>query len=707
MSNASPKRFTACFRLLLILALGWLPDRVLLAQQDSTVTYPAAYFQQWNPVTVADMIDRIPGIAIALDDNSNNNQNNRGLGSAENILINGRRLSGKNNDANAQLSRIAYDQVSHIEIIRGTSTDLVGVRNEGQIVNIVTLDNNELSITVSSELSRYQNGHTEPGASLIFNGSRPGFDYRVSLERASNYRVIDSIEESIYGSGDFSPNDLRQVQSITDQVDQVFNSNLNFQLSPDQGLNLNLLWEETDPPRDVSRTILDYDFQPPAVFREQESINASRNNWELGADYNWRFLDNSQLQLLAINNQQDFDNQRNRFRVGQDSALQQDLLLRNDTVETERIYRAVYSRPVVADHDLEFGLERARTILDTELGLSRLQPATGDLQAVAVPNANSRIEELRYEGFVVHHWQLNPAMKLESTLLYEVSEISQYGDVQRSRDFNFLRPKVDFRYDINQGLQLQLSVEKYVAQLSFADFAANTDPRDEDRDTVAGNPELRQQQSWRYTINLDYRFAGNRGVINARAWYWDVTDAIGRVDVSEPGGPLESAAGNIGDGQVSALQINSSYRITPDLLVSAGALMRASQVNDPFAGIDRRLVPNDRGFYTLGLRHDLPVAKLNYGIDYLGADQGNRPLFDINRVDHIDAREDLSFFVERNSIGSLGLVARLEINNMLDRGMCSDRFRYDDRLAVGQIEEIERRCDERGTELLLRLRATF
>jgi outer membrane receptor for ferrienterochelin and colicin len=691
--------------------IGLFLSLPLTAQEQSTVSYPADYFSQWNPVTVADMIDRIPGIAIVLDDSGGGNQNNRGLGSTENILINGRRLSGKDNDATAQLSRISFEQVSHIEIIRGTSTELVGVRNEGQIVNVVTLSSNELSVTVSGDISRYQDGHSEPGGALIFNGSANEFDYRVSLERAPAYRVVDSIEESVNGIGDFSPNDLRQVRTVTDQVNDIFNSNLNWAFSDTRNFTLNLLWEETDPPNRVERTILDYDFQPPAVFIEREFSAAQRRNWELGADYNWRLADGSQLQLLTINNQQDFHNERNRFRVqsgqGDTETLSQDLLLRNDTVETERIYRAVYTRPIATAHDLEFGLERAQTILETELGLSRLPPGGTDLQSVPVPNANSRIEELRYEGFVVHHWQLNEAMKLESTVLYEVSEISQFGDVQRSRDFNFLRPKVDYRYDITSNLQLQLSIEKFVAQLSFADFAANTDPRDEDRDTVAGNPELRQQQSWRYSANLDYRFADNRGVINARAWYWDVSDAIGRIDVSDPDGPLESASGNIGDGEVMALQLNSSYRVTPNLLVSAAALMRASEVTDPFSGVERRLVPNDRGYYSVGLRHDLTALNLNYGIDYLGASQGNRPLYDINRIDHIDAREDLSVFIERNAIGSLGLVARLEVNNILDRGMCIDRFRFDDHLAAGQLSEVERRCDERGSQILLRLRGTF
>jgi len=675
-------------------------------QQNNTVSYPVEYFQQWNPVTVADMIDRIPGITVALETNSSNrSQNDRGLGSGENILINGQRLSGKDNEARDQLARIAFEQVERIEIIRGTSSDLVGVRNQGQIVNIVTNSLNELSVTMAASATRYQDGNLEPGASLFFNGSYGNLDYRIGMESDPQYEVLDSIEESV--NGDFSANDIRTFRQVTDQTNQAINGNLAYNINGNQTFTLNLLYQDADPPRDLERTILQFGAASPVVRREQEIYDATRSNWELGADYNISFSDDSQFQFISINNQLDEDTLRDRYLVAADDSRLRDLSLRNKSVNTERIYRGVYTRPVSEGHNLELGLERAQTILATELDLSRLNPISNELVEVAVPNALSEIEEIRYEGFVVHHWQLNPRMKLESTLLYEVSEISQTGEIEKSRDFDFIRPKLDYRFDITPGLQFQLSVEKFVAQLSFADFAANTDPQDEERDTVAGNPELRQQQSWRYTANLEYRFLEGRGVFSARAWYWDVTDAIGRVDATRPGEPLVSAAGNIGDGEVRALQINASYRFTPNLLISGTSLMRASEATDPFLGVTRRLVPNDRGYQSIAVRHNLPQWNLNYGIDYLDAPQGNRPLYDINRIDHLDSREDLSFFVERNSIGRMNLLARFDIRNSLDRGMCSDRFRFNDRLSVGVITEVERRCNERGSQYVLQLRGTF
>ena len=69
------------------------------AIDESTVVYEADFFTQYSPVSVNDMIDRIPGISLALNGNRNNRGNSRGLGSGEGeILINGQRTTGKNNE---------------------------------------------------------------------------------------------------------------------------------------------------------------------------------------------------------------------------------------------------------------------------------------------------------------------------------------------------------------------------------------------------------------------------------------------------------------------------------------------------------------------------------------------------------------------------------------------------------------------------------
>jgi outer membrane cobalamin receptor len=124
---------------------------------ESTVTYPAEFFAQYEPYSVNDMLNRIPGINLAMGGGGNNGgpgssggADRRGLGAGgDQILINGRRIAGKENEGNAQLARIPANQVQYIEIIRGTSGDL-DVRGGAQVINIVLLAAETRSSTLTS-----------------------------------------------------------------------------------------------------------------------------------------------------------------------------------------------------------------------------------------------------------------------------------------------------------------------------------------------------------------------------------------------------------------------------------------------------------------------------------------------------------------------------------------------------------------------------
>ena len=126
---------------------------------DSTVVYPASYFAEYFPVSADDMLNRIPGIGLAL----RGGNSGRGLGSGEGeVLINGQRITGKNNEGRDQLNRISADQVEYIEIIRGTS-EVLDVRSGGQVVNVVLVDSPSRSSTsVELRTDRKQDGTLDP-----------------------------------------------------------------------------------------------------------------------------------------------------------------------------------------------------------------------------------------------------------------------------------------------------------------------------------------------------------------------------------------------------------------------------------------------------------------------------------------------------------------------------------------------------------------
>ncbi|MEX0963942.1 MAG: TonB-dependent receptor plug domain-containing protein, partial [Pseudohongiellaceae bacterium] len=641
-------------------------------EDDATVTYPAAYFSEYGVVSVNDMLSRIPGIGLALEGNqvpSFNNNNDRGLGASSQILINGKRLAGKANEASSQLNRIAAEQVNYIEIIRGSSGDL-DVRNSGQMVNIVLFESPSNSSS-SGEIgfTHFHDGTVEPNGSYSYSAQSGSFNYLISADVTSGYEYLESREVSFLG--DNTLNDTRDFDRVREQTTYRLNSNVVYQSSPADRIAFNFLYSESDPPASLQRTITNYRTPNAAVTYEREELPSTAENWELGGDYEHNFNNGGKYKFLFIVNEQDLSTTRESFVSTELGGVEtKDLFLDTASKYQERIARTSYTWPVAEAQSLELGVEGAQTTQNSSLrlGLNRpgeTSPDFGGLTPIPVPNAISEVEEIRFEGFAIHNWQINARMSLESSLFYETSEIEQSGDINRTRDFDFIKPKLDFRFDINNSFQLRLSAEKTVSQLSFADFSAGVNQQDDDQDTIPGNPELEQEQTWRYNVNLDYRLPNDGGVLNSRFFYYDVSNSIGKVDVTtDPLNPI-SANGNVGDGKVFALYLNASIRLgfldLPQAVVTAAINLEDAYIYDPLIAKKRTVIPFDRGGFRLGYRQDIPAQNLSFGINYqdgfgdVGGTGGNRVRYDIDNVLFFGGgkiRPELKLFVEKLGYGN-------------------------------------------------------
>jgi len=689
-----------------------------MVDDDSTVTYPAAYFDQYNPFSASDMLDRIPGINVARGGDNDNRgpgssrgSQRRGLGlGGDQVLINGRRITGKANEGNSQLSRIPASQVQYIEIIRGTSGALE-VRGGNQVINIVLLQTESRS-TVAYEINsdHYHDGELKPGVKISLTGQRGAFDYLLSAESEPRWEYRVGFEESIFADG--SANELVRRLNTRDSQPLTISANLGYQLGDSDLVHFNIQYDDDDAPSKEDRIFIDQLITPPGVSMEFDSTDNKSDFWEVGGDYAHTFGSGASWKSLFIVNEKEGDSTRERFAVD-GSDLNKDLFLHNFNRYQERIARTSYAFGLTASQDLELGIERAQTILDSSLQLGLL-PAGDSLPIefgglTPITNSNATVEEIRYEAFAVHNWQLNQRMSLESTLIFETSTIEQTGDVNKKRDFDFIRPKLDYRFDITPSLQFKATVEKDVAQLSFNDFTANVNESDDDQDAVAGNPDLRQEQSWRYELNLEYRFNNDNGVVSANLFYHDLEDIIGKVDVSTPTSIL-SANGNIGDGERHGLNLNGSLRLgfidLPDVLVSAGVQVEDSSVTDPFLGIDRRLNFQGRGNTNFSFRHDIPARNINYGITYRKEIPGGTQRFDIDKIESFAQDAFVIMFLEVQ--GWAGLTYRFETTNIHESERCRIRSRYiGGTIASGTLNEIEDSCSHTGEKYAIKIRGTF
>ena len=318
---------------------------------------------------------------------------------------------------------------------------------------------------------------------------------------------------------------------------------------------------------------------------------------------------------------------------------------------------------------------------------------------------------MRYENFLVHNWRVSDKVSVESSLIYETSNIKQTGDIFSKRDFDFLRPKIDYRYDITQSTQLRAKIEKRVSQLSFRDFSASSDSQDDDQNTQAGNPEIVQEQSWEYSLNLEYRFPNNLGVFNSELYYRDIEDVIDLVNVSTSPDDLRSARGNIGDAYRYGLRLDASTRLgfigLPTALLNVNLSLQDSEVTDPFLGTERRLRFNSRWFGRSSFRHDITRWDLSYGLNYFNSDNDSdaRMQIDINDIEREIRDYGLSMFVEKKA--SNGVTFRLNVMNANDPQRCRERTRFLGAMVHGIVEEIEDYCSSYGIQYALNASYTF
>lgn len=704
-------RLMACSLLLAGTSLSLAQDG---ADDDSNVTYPAAFFAQYQPLTVNDMLDRVPGIDLILNAGGGPNiDGDRGLGASSSILIDGKRLAGKANEAREQLNRIAADQVSHIEIVRGTSSTL-DVQNTGQLVNIVLLEAQSQS-NLATEVSavHFDDGTIEPGFSASWSGQTGDLTYLLSGNLESAYQRTFSFEEAV--NGDYSPHETRAIDRRRDQTNYSLNTNLAYSLGGTDRIAFNALYNESDPPTTLLRTFNDLDGPDFGLSYERESLPATASNWEFGGDYQKGLNNGDRFKVLFIVNEKKSHTTRERFAFADFGEPEsKNLFLDTRSRYRERIVRSSWTTSVAPGQGLEVGAEAAQTIQDSNLKLGVLTPAPGDpafggLTPVAFPNANSTVEEVRFEPFAIHNWQINSRMSLESSLVAEYSEISQSGDVSNKRDFSFIKPKFDFRFDISSTLQFKATLEKVVGQLSFADFSRSSRDDDDDLDTIAGNPTLEPEESNRLEMSLDWRLPNDGGAINSRYFFYDFDNKIGRIDISTPGN-LAATNGNVGPAYANGLSVNASLRLglinLPSVLLTGNITVQDSKFeSNPFAFQAMRFFPYDRGGYRLGFRQDIPTRNLSWGLNFFERIDGNRVNFDINNRFDIPVPAQLSAFAELQRF--YGLTLRLEARNMKDSGRCLSRFRYVGDRRFTPISEVENICSTTGPEVSFSIRGNF
>ncbi len=683
---------------------NFIAPGVWVSPDGAVVTYESRFFEPYQAVTAADLLRWVPGGAALLpgDRNNNQQQDKRGFGSGgDQILINGKRVSGKSNDIHSAIQRIQASLVSRVELIRGTTAGL-DVRSEGTLINIVLAE----EISGGSGSWQLHSG---------FYGDSPQYDGLVSYSNsAGSLNYLVSAEYGPYNRGESADRfetyldagsgalfEQRDVERPELNEALILNSSGSWDFNNGDVLNLNARVEDGEREElEITRVTTIGD--PDTQLLENSSIEDGVD-WELGGDLENRMGANGVLKTRVIyaSKSEDESESVSLSSTVPGNVPSQSLVL-TDSLATEAIVRSSYSWSVAQGQNLELGIEGAVNSLEKDVQLFEVL-ADGSLNPVNLFNSDSDVEENRYEFFSTHFWQLRDNIALESALNVEHSNIKQIGaDIDNARSFTYVKPRFDLRWDFNDSSQLRGSLERTVSQLDFGDFVATFD---NDNDQVdAGNPNLEPEKAWEWKLTFERRLANDGGVLATELFLNQIEDHIDRIAVTD----TASAAGNIGDAQVYGGFLRGSMRLAPlgleGAVIDAEYRYQDSETTDPFTGAKRRMIRKPRHRYTIRFRHDVPALRLNYSVDLEWF--AERVSTDINYHDRSESLTPrLSATAQYRLTDSL--VLWFDARRFLDEDFRRIRERYTGNIADGNLLRTEIREEYRRGSFIVGLRGQF
>ena len=609
------------FSLALMLTLS--ASSYLKANEDNKIVYEKDYFEQFNITNANDALKRIPGVESIGSRNSENYEpggsRKRGFGSSgTQILINGERQSSKSNSIIKTLERINADSLIRIEVIRGSEAGL-DVRSDGVIVNIIADSSlSKSSGTWSTALGFLTSGDSNWRGTASWATKIKNTDLVLGLERIGdlnsrkyNEFTVDQEQSLLY---------LRLRETIEYQSGNRINLDLNSKINDKNTLRINtLVWFDG---KENSPQIQEY-FLPTDMKNENfyKKINWDRkeNNdgWEFGGDWEHQINKNNSFKLRVVLTEENED--------------QIDISLLDDTVnsyknssetnnrkENERIIRLSFNKLIGKSSSLEYGIESAYNKLDRTFNLIYLD-SDGKQTSAGLINTSGEVEEDRYEGFLSYNLPLSNKIRAELALNYEWSEISQSGDVNLSREFQYWKPRIDLKWDYKENRQLRLNIERNVGQINFDDFISSFDQFEE---TIrAGNPDLKPETSWELKLEHEWRLPNDGGVITLKGLASEIDGPVDRLPIDGYAG-----IGNLGSGERTQARIDGSIRINE--LLKGGVFrfmgyLQSTEVNDPVTNIKRDFSWYKRWETMIGIRQDVPGGKYNWGIMYRSQSQFN------------------------------------------------------------------------------------
>lgn len=703
-----------------LIVTGEIAFRDRTPDVNPVLSYDLDYFQRFEPVSVGEMLKRVPGVTFTSDVLEFDGVSMRGLPPGyTQVLINGRRAPGGESDRSFFVDRIPAELVERIEIIRSPRADQPSDGMAGSL-NVVLKEGATLTGGfVKAGALINEDGKARASGAVAYAGATA--DGNTSYWAGLNYqgRRNPKKKVSLRYEDDFGDFDNTELQSDTrDGVDISANGEVSHRF---EGGKVRVSGLLVDTDRDEDETSLTYkdlaltdfdefEIQAERIKQRTYALDADSDfdvaGGTLGIDLGWSKYKERTTAAVDVGEEEDFS----------DRELDEYTRLHIDDEEWGGgvSYKAKFGEGFEFKAGVDL-LKKTRDGAEVEYDIDNGAPSDPDPEPGAIYN----IEERRIDPYMRLTFEPNEKWTIDAGLRYETTKRDVTSDLGTvSKDAEELNPSLHVTFKPTGVDQFRASVARTVRRPDYdllAPYLAEEEPTDDD--DLRGNPSLDNETAWGLDVGYERRL-GARGIVGLNFFYRDVSDLIETVatsTVSSSGAGRVYEPRNIGEGKSWGVELDFSTPLDFMGLPNTGVFFNYtwmdSKVKDPFTGKDRQFTNQPTNVYNIGFVHTVPSWNVSFGASLYDRDMGYETGLDEDVT--VDYDGDLEAFVEKRFGDKY--VVRLAAMNLLDKEKRETYRTYDgdsvDEILtnrrLGKVNDSERESERSGVLYQVTFRAAF
>jgi outer membrane receptor protein involved in Fe transport len=687
---------------------------------NPVLSYDLEYFQRFEPVSVGEMLKRVPGVTFTSDVLEYDGAQFRGLPPGfTQVLINGRRAPGGEADRSFFVDRIPAELVERIELVRAPRADQPSEGVAGTL-NVITKE----GATFDGGFAKAgalinEDGGVRPSGALAYAGK---LGESTSFFGALNYQERRNPKQKVSLRFEDEPTGSRNEAdpAFTDREDQTDtrdgtdisgNAEISTQFA---GGRLRVGGFFVDTNRDEDETSLTYELDDDVLELDGAEIQRERieqQTYAITADGEWPVGPGK----LGLAGGWSAYKEHTVTEVDEGDTVAEAELVEGATLDIDdsEYTGTVYYALGTGDVKMKAGID---LLFKTRDGANpSFEIDDGETEDTTAPGAIFRIKEDRYDPYLRFSFARGP-LDVDAGVRWEMTRRDTTSDDGSARyEDDSVNPSLHLRYAATTDDVFRASVARTVRRPNYdliSPYVQTESPGDDDE--TIGNPALRNEKAWGVDVGYERRL-GARGILGVNAFYRDITDLTELVVIGDTEDGQQFTPQNIGDGQVWGVEVDFSAPLTlfgmADTGLFANYTYLDSKTIDPFTGEERRFNGQPHHVYNVGFIQTVRSVDASFGATVSGRSASLESNFD--ETVELTYNPDLEAFVEKR-LGE-NFVLRFTASNLLNRTKRETFRKYDgdslgeilDARADGDIDEFEMEREQSGRLFQVTLRAAF